>query len=106
MSTITEIAIIVETYKNISWFFNYKNGYLKAHRNIVYIIEGFPSGASGKEPTCQCRKYNETQVQSLGWEDPLEESMATHFSILAWRIPRTEEPGVLQSIELHRVRHD
>jgi len=39
----------------------------------------------------------ETWVQSLGWEDPLEESMATHFSILAWRIPLTEEPGRLQS---------
>jgi len=37
----------------------------------------------------------ETQVQSLGWEDPLEEEMAAHSSILAWRIPRTEEPGRL-----------
>ena len=46
------------------------------------------------------------QVQSLGWEDPLEEGMATHSSILAWRIPRTEEPGGLQSMGLHRVRHD
>ena len=35
----------------------------------------------------------ETAVQSLGWEDPLEKEMATHFSILAWRIPQTEEPG-------------
>ena len=41
----------------------------------------------------------ETQVQSLGWEDPLEEGMATHSSILAWRIPWTEEPGRLQFIE-------
>jgi len=40
----------------------------------------------------------ETQVQSLGWEDPMEEGMATHFSTLVWRIPRTEEPG-----RLHRV---
>ena len=40
----------------------------------------------------------ETQVQSLGGEDPLEKGMATHFSILAWRIPRTEEPGGLQSM--------
>ena len=39
----------------------------------------------------------ETQVQSLGWEDPLEERMATHFSTLAWRIPWTEEPSGLQS---------
>ena len=39
----------------------------------------------------------ETQVLSLGWEDPLEQEMVTHSSILAWRIPRTEEPGGLQS---------
>ena len=45
----------------------------------------------------------ETCVQSLGWEDPLEEGMATHSSILAWRIPRTEEPSGLQSIGLPRV---
>ena len=43
----------------------------------------------------------ETQVQSLGWEDPLEKEMATHSSILAWEIPWTEEPGGLQ-----RVGHD
>ena len=46
------------------------------------------------------------QVQSLGWEHPLEEDMATHSSILAWRIPWTEEPGGLQSTGSHRVRHD
>ena len=43
----------------------------------------------------QCRR--ETQVRSLGWDDPLEKEMATHSSILAWRIPWTEEPGGLQS---------
>ena len=48
----------------------------------------------------------ETWVQSLGWEDPLEEGMGTHSSILAWRIPWTEEPGGLQSIGSPRVRHD
>ena len=48
----------------------------------------------------------ETQVQSLDEEDPLEESMATHFSILAWRIPWTEDPGGLQSIWFQRVGHD
>ena len=46
------------------------------------------------------------QVLSLGREDPLEEEMATHSSILAWRIPWTEEPGGLQSMELQRVGHD
>ena len=48
----------------------------------------------------------ETQVQSLGWEDPLEKEMATHSSILAWRIPWSEEPGRLQSTGSQRVRHD
>ena len=48
----------------------------------------------------------ETQVQSLGGEDPLEKEMATHSSILAWRIPWTEEPGRLQSMGLQRVEHD
>ena len=48
----------------------------------------------------------EMQVQSLGQEDPLEEGMATHSSILAWRIPWTEEPGRLQSIGLERVGHN
>ena len=48
----------------------------------------------------------ETQVQSLGWEDPLEEEVATHSSILAWRIPWTEEPGGLQSMGLQRIKHD
>ena len=48
----------------------------------------------------------ETQVQSLGQEDPLEKEMATHSSILAWEIPWTEEPGGLQSLESQRVGHD
>ena len=48
----------------------------------------------------------ETQVRSLGWEDPLEKEMATHSSILAWEIPWTEEPGGLQSTGSQRVRHD
>ena len=48
----------------------------------------------------------ETWVRSLGREDPLEKEMATHSSILAWKIPWTEEPGGLQSMEAQRVRHD
>ena len=47
----------------------------------------------------------ETRLQSLGQEDPLENGMATHFSILAWRIPWTEKPGRLQSMESQRVEH-
>ena len=48
----------------------------------------------------------ETWVRSLGWGDPLEKEMATHSSILAWRIPWTGEPGGLLSMGSHRVRHD
>ena len=48
----------------------------------------------------------ETDVWCLGWENPLEKGMATHSGILAWRIPWTEEPGRLQSIQSQRVRHD
>ena len=47
----------------------------------------------------------ETWVLSLGWEDPLEKGMATHFSFLAWRITWTEDPGGLQSMGLQRIRH-
>ena len=66
----------------------------------------FPGGTSGKEPACQYRRRNSCEFPSLSQEDPLEEGMATHFSILAWRIPWTEEPGGLQSIGLQRVRHN
>ena len=52
------------------------------------------------------RETQEIQVRSLSWEDPLEKGMATHSSILAWRIPWTEEPGGLQSMGSQRVRHD
>ena len=48
----------------------------------------------------------ETQVRSLGWEDPLEKGMATHARILAWRIPGTGEPGGLPSMGLQRVGHN
>ena len=61
----------------------------------IISIQGFPGGASDKEFACQCRRH---EILLLGWEDPLEEDMATHSSILAWRIPWTEEPGGLQSV--------
>ena len=70
---------------------------------MIYTV--FPGGASGKEPTCQCRSRKRPGfgpwVWSLGQEDPLEEGKATHSSILVWRISLTEEPGSLQSIGLH-----
>ena len=51
-------------------------------------------------------EMQETQVQSLGWEDPLKKEMATHSSILAWKIPWMEEPGRLQSMESQSVGRD
>ena len=53
--------------------------------------KGFPNGTSGKEPTCQYRRHKRCRFESLGQEDPLKEGMATHSSILAWRIQWTEE---------------
>ena len=65
---------------------------------------GFPGGSVVKNlPAMQ--ETQETQLQYLGWED-LEEGLATHSSILAWRIPWREEPGGLQSLGSHRVRRD
>ena len=66
------------------------------------LFLSFPAGSGGKESAA----VQETQFQSLGWEDPLEKGMATHSSILAWRIPGTEEPDRLQSMGSQRVRHD
>ena len=52
------------------------------------------------------QQTREMRVQSLGWEDPPEKEMASHSSILTWKIPRTEEPGLLQSMGSHRVKQD
>ena len=52
------------------------------------------------------QEVQETRVQSLAWEDLLEKEMATHFNVLAWKIPWTEEPGRVQSVGLQRVRHN
>ena len=81
-----------------------------AHRVILaslvfnftsFIWRGFPGGTDSKQSACNVRD----PVWSLAWEDPLEKEMATHSSILAWRIPWTEEPGGLQSMGSQRVGH-
>ena len=76
--------------------------------NFVPLFVGFvdlPGGSAVKNlPAMQ--ETQEMWVQSLGWEDPLEEEMATHSSILAWKIPWTEEPDGLQSMEFQRMGHD
>ena len=62
---------------------------------------GFPGGSAVKNLSAM----QETRVRSLTWEDPLQKRMATHSSILAWKIPRTEERGGLQSLGSQRVGH-
>ena len=69
-------------------------------------IKGQLLGGAVEKNLPASARMPEMQVRSLGWEDPLEEGMATHSSILAWRIPWTEEPGGLQSMGSQRVRHD
>ena len=76
--------------------------YLRFHTCIFWL----PWWLRSKNPPTSAGDVQETQVPSLGWEDPLEKEMATHSSILAWRIPWTEEPGGLQSMGSQRVRHN
>ena len=65
---------------------------------LQYSWASLTGGSAGKESS--------RNAGDLGWEDPLEEGMATHSSVLAWRIPRTEEPGGLQSMGVQRAGHD
>ena len=74
-------------------FFNLGSFFLNKASLVAQMLKNLPA-------------MHETWVRSLGWEDPLEEGMATHSSILAWRIRWTEEPGGLQSMGLQRVRHN
>ena len=76
----------------------------------VFIFQGcsrtlllFPGGSSVKNPPAM-QEPQEMRVRSLGWENPLEEGMATHSSIIAWEIPQTEESGGLQSIASQKNR--
>ena len=71
-------------------------------RKIPWRREGFPGDSAGKESACNAEPQN-TWVLTLGWEDPVEKDMATHSSILAWKIPWIEEPGGLQSMGSQRV---
>ena len=75
---------------------------IKSYCSLLSSFRGFPGGLVVKNlPAMQ-----EIQVRSLGGEDPLEEEMATRSSILAWKIPQTEELGRPQSLVSQRVRHD
>ena len=72
------------------------------HGWIAIVLSLRPGDSDGKESACSVG----TWVQPMGWEDPLEEGMATHSSILAWRTPWTEESGGLYSMGSQRVGHD
>ena len=63
----------------------------------ICVERGFSGGPSGKEPACQCRRHKRWKFDPCR-EEPLEEGIVTHSSILAWRIPGTEEPGRLQRV--------
>ena len=79
----------------------FKNKLIEKEIRFIFFRASLVAQRSKRLPA-----RRETQVQSLGWEDPLEKEMATHSSILAWRIPWTEEPGRLQSTVSQRVGHD
>jgi len=80
-------------------------GTLKNVFSVAKLYYGLRGGAVVKNPPAM-QEMQETRVWSLGWEGPLEEEVATHSSILAWRIPWIEEPGGLQSLGSQRVRQD
>ena len=78
------------------------------HLRINFFFFCFSGGSEGKESACNegLITLGSTWVWPLGWDNPLEKGTTTHSSILAWRIPWTEEPGRLQSMGLQRVGHD
>ena len=81
-------TVAFQTYCDLKFFF-----YLIKNSLVVQMVKNWPA-------------IQETQVQPLGWEDPLEKGMATHSSIPAWRIPWTEEPCGLKSMGSQRVGHN
>ena len=98
--SITDLLLIMCLKKQPLWKYIEDITPLYQHHLLIYM--GFPGGSVAKNlPAMQ-----ETQVQSLGREDPLEKGMATHFSMLAWRIPSTQEIGKLQSMGSQRIRND
>ena len=78
----------------------------KGRKNYVLILRRASQEAQWVKNLPAMQKMQEMQVQSLGWEDPPDQGMATHSSILAWTIPWTEEPDGLQSIGLQKAEHD
>ena len=77
----------------------------KTNTNLCNVVSFIANSLVAQTVKC-LPAMQETRVQSLGWEDPLEKETATHSSTLAWKIPWTEEPGRLQSTGSQRVGHD
>ena len=97
------LCVASNSLTDFSWLISL---WLQASASLIWfkslIYWGFPGGSNGKESACNA----ETWVRSLRWEDALEKGMATHSSILTWRIPWTEKPGGLQTMRLQRAGHD
>ena len=77
-----------------------------SHESWPHCLLGLPRWRWWSRTHLPMQETQETQVRSLGWEDPLEQDVAIHSSILFWRIPWTEEPGGLHSIGSQKVRHN
>ena len=73
---------------------------------MLYLIQNKVASSLVAQTVKCLSTMRETRVRSLGWEDPLEKEMAIHSSIIAWKIPWTEEPGRLQSMGSQKVGHD
>ena len=97
---------------SLNWFFSLSEIYCifttvkYIHYFLIFILLFGCTSSLVAQSVKSLFTMRETWVQSLGWEDPLEKEMATHSSILAWRILWTEEPGGLQSMGSQRVGHD
>ena len=92
-----EVSIHIIQISRVSTFLSMEIHWVSWLR--AYALEGFPVGSVVKNP----HAMQETWVQSLDWEDPLEKEMATHYNILAWEIPQIEAPGGLQSTGLQKL---
>ena len=101
-------SVLHLVFPKLIFYHNHNKNHHQQKSSILVIIfthKGFFGGSAVKNlPAMQ--EPQEMWVQSLDWKDPLEKEMATHSSILAWRIPWTEEPGEFQSMGLQRVRHN
>ena len=92
----SDMIVCVGVYTYISHICMYMHIYTQGTSLVTQTVKNLPA----------MQETQETWVQSLGWEDPLEKEMGAHSSILAWKIPWTEEPCRLQSLGSQRVRHD